>query len=397
MPTNAIISRDYRITDGELALFANQVANAMRRDITELTDYGVTEANINALVALVDDFQELPNDVLLRTDVSYSVEQKNALRETLSNTMRSLSVRAKVVFGENTAKYRSLSPGAISQLSDSDLLIAARQVHSAATTNLAGLAQEGVTADYLDDFSENIESFETAVDDVGNKETLRDGATENRILIGNQIYALVNKYCSYGKVIFEKTSPARYNDYIIYQKEAGGLSAPANFRYDFIGKTFWWDVVSHATSYQLEKNEGESYVEIYAGSDTSYQYNPPDGQGFYRVRARNMNGFGPATEDLEQWYFAVLPPASNLVINDSEMNPGQYNLTWDAVPTATEYSVYRSVVENGQPAADYTLQGKTAEASFVISVESGKRNYFRVNTKNLSQYAVPSAAVWVEI
>ncbi len=397
MPTNAIISRDYRITDGELALFANQVANAMRRDITELTDYGVTEANINALVALVDDFQELPNDVLLRTDVSYSVEQKNALRETLSNTMRSLSVRAKVVFGENTAKYRSLSPESITKLSDSDLLIAARQVHSAATTNLAGLAPEGVTADYLDDFSENIESFETAVDDVGNKETLRDGATENRILKGNQIYALVNKYCSYGKVIFEKTSPARYNDYIIYQKEAGGLSVPANFRYDFIGKTFWWDVVSHATSYQLEKKEGESYVEIYAGSDTSFNYIPADGQGFYRVRARNMNGFGPATEDLEQWYFAILPPASNLQISDTEIEPGKYNLTWTAVPTATEYSVYRSVVENGQPAGDYSLQGKTADANFVITVESGKRNYFRVNTKNLTQYAQPSSPIWIEV
>ena len=51
----------------------------------------------------------------------------------------------------------------------------------------------------------------------------------------------------------------------------------------------------------------------------------------------------------------------------------------------------------GQPFADFSLQGKTAEASFVISTESGKRNYFRVNTKNLTQYAAPSEPVWVEI
>ena len=155
--------------------------------------------------------------------------------------------------------------------------------------------------------------------------------------------------------------------------------------------------MNHATSYQLEKKEGDEYVQIYAGKDPEFQYTPPDGQGFYRVRARNMNGFGPATEDFEQWYFAVLPPASNLQISDTEIEPGKYNLTWTAVPTATEYSVYRSVVENGQPAGDYSLQGKTAEASFIINVESGKRNYFRVNTKNLTQYAQPSSPVWIEV
>ena len=110
-----------------------------------------------------------------------------------------------------------------------------------------------------------------------------------------------------------------------------------------------------------------------------------------------MNGFGPATEDLEQWYFAILPPSSNLQISDTEIEPGKFNLTWTAVPTATEYSIYRSVVNNGQPFADFSLQGKTAEANFIITVESGKRNYFRVNTKNQSQYALPSEAIWVEV
>ena len=100
---------------------------------------------------------------------------------------------------------------------------------------------------------------------------------------------------------------------------------------------------------------------------------------------------------MEQWYYAVLPPASNLQISETEIEPGKYNLTWDAVPTATEYSIYRSVVENGQPFADFSLQGKTAEAHFIITVEAGKRNYFRVNTKNQTQYALPSELVWKEV
>ena len=176
----------------------------------------------------------------------------------------------------------------------------------------------------------------------------------------------------------------------------GNLAAPQNFRFDFIGLNFWWDIVPKATSYQLERLDGEEYVEIYSGTETSFHYVPPDGQGFYRVRARNVKGYGAFTENLEQWYYAVLPSASNLAISESDVDPGHFILTWDAVPTATEYSVYRSVVEIGQSSADFSLLGKTAENTFPVSLEAGKRNYFRVNTKNLSQYAAPSAAIWME-
>ncbi|HPO62059.1 MAG TPA: hypothetical protein PK762_03125, partial [Candidatus Kapabacteria bacterium] len=84
------------------------------------------------------------------------------------------------------------------------------------------------------------------------------------------------------------------------------------------------------------------------------------------------------------------------VISESDVDPGNFILTWNAVPTATEYSVYRSVVEIGQSSADFSLLGKTAETTFPVSLEAGKRNYFRVNTKNMSQYATPSQAIWVE-
>lgn len=306
-------------------------------------------------------------------------------------------IRCGTKWGSGSWQENSLGAAGMNQMTDDALLVLSRRVQLQMNEFLPELADTGLTEQMLNDIRDLNEEFEEALNEVKDKMVERDMKTRERILKGNELYKLFVTYADIGKRAFVKTDSARYNDYIIYQKEAGGLSVPQNFYFGFMNLTFYWDVMSHATSYQLERKEGESYTEIYAGSDTSYQYNPPDGQGFYRVRARNMNGFGPATEDLEQWYFAVLPPASNLVINDTELNPGQYNLTWTAVPTATEYSVYRSVVNNGQPAGDYSLQGKTAEPNFVITVESGKRNYFRINTKNQTQYSVPSEAVWLEI
>ncbi len=389
--------RNYTLTDAELSLAVSNLCNTLTRDVSDLGPFGITEAKITSFKALGDAFEIFPSDVVLTAYITGAAEAKNQKADEVKETIRNMIIRCGTKWGSGSWQENSLGAAGMNQMTDDALLVLSRRVQLQMNEFLVELADTGLTEQMLDDFRDLNEEFEEALNEVKNKMAERDRKTRERILKGNELYKLFAAYTDIGKRAFVKTDSARYNDYIIYQKEAGGLSVPANFYYDFIGKTFWWDVVNHATSYQLEKKEGEGYTEIYSGSDTSFHYVPSDGQGFYRVRARNMNGFGPATEDLEQWYFAVLPAASNLAINDSELNPGQYNLTWTAVPTATEYSVYRSVVENGQPFADFSLQGKTADASFLINVESGKRNYFRVNTKNLTQYAAPSSPIWIEV
>ncbi len=389
--------RNYTLTDAELCMAVSNLCNTLTRDVADLGPFGISEAKITSLKTLGDAFEVFPSDVVLTAYVTGAVEAKNQKVEEVKETIRNMVIRCETKWGNSSWQEKSLGVAGMNNLSDDLLLVLSRRVQTQMNEYLTDLADTGLTEQILDDFRDLNEEFEDALNDVKYKITDRDRKTRERIMKGNELYKLYAAYSDIGKRAFTKTDSARYNDYIIYQKEAGGLSVPANFRYDFIGKTFWWDVVNHATSYQLEKKEGEGYTEIYAGSETSFHYVPADGQGFYRVRARNMNGFGPATEDLEQWYYAVLPPASNLQISDTEIEPGKYNLTWNAVPTATEYSIYRSVVENGQPAGDFSLQGKTAESNFVISVESGKRNYFRVNTKNQTQYALPSEPIWKEI
>jgi len=389
--------RNYNLTDAELCMAVSNLCNTLTRDISDLEPFGISEAKITSFKALGDAFELFPSDDVLTAYVTGAVEAKNQKAEEVRETIRNMVVRCETKWGNSSWQENSLGASGMNQMIDDVLLVLSRRVQFQMNEFLPELADTGLTEQMLDDFRDLNEEFELALNDVKNKIGERDMKTRERILKGNELYKLFATYSDIGKRVFAKSDSARYNDYIIYQKEAGGLSVPQNFIFDFIGKTFWWDLVSHATSYQLERKEGEDYVEIYSGSDTSFTYTPPDGQGFYRVRARNMNGFGPATEDLEQWYYAVLPPASGLTLTEDVLNPGQYELSWTPVPTATEYSIYRSVVNTGQPAGDYSLQGKTAEANFIVSVESGKRNYFRVNTKNLSQYAVPSEPVWLEV
>jgi len=55
-----------------------------------------------------------------------------------------------------------------------------------------------------------------------------------------------------------------------------------------------WEITKNATSYQLESsNDGENFVEIYAGPENSFIY-PAEltSNIYFRCRARNANGYG---------------------------------------------------------------------------------------------------------
>jgi len=398
MADNSILQRSYRISDGELALFSNTLASVMTRDLAEFANYSVTNLVIDDFKDLIDEFQAMPVDEILRADLSYAVEQRDLKRHSILNIMRSLSARGKAVFGDNSSKYRSLSPGTISQMTESNLLIAARQVHTAAVSSLAELAAEGVTAPYLAAFSTLTDDFETAIDDVNNKKNLRDNATEAKILKGNELYKLVVKYCDYGKLIWEGISPAKYNDYIIYTSVSPGpITAPANLRYNTQYLKVEWDAVENATSYQLDvSTDGVNFSELVTTSDPEFSYIPYDAHTFFRVRSRNANGFSDYSNIIDFWYYEPLPAPANFV---AELIPGhQYKLSWDLVHSVTSYKIYISDVPFGDPESVFAPLYETSALEYTGAITAGRRYYFKITSNNNYQpESAYSSTEYVEV
>jgi len=161
----------------------------------------------------------LPDDATLRYDWSYEIENKESVKNSILIILRSVSLRAKSVFGANSAKYRSMNPGNLSLMTDNNLLATARQVYDAVENNAGELAEVGITAGYISTFNSAIESFADAIDRVVEKKNVRDESREIRIQKGNELYSLINKYCDFGKLIWSNVSPAKYNDYVIYPNQ----------------------------------------------------------------------------------------------------------------------------------------------------------------------------------
>ncbi|MCD4817481.1 MAG: discoidin domain-containing protein [Candidatus Cloacimonetes bacterium] len=64
--------------------------------------------------------------------------------------------------------------------------------------------------------------------------------------------------------------------------------------------TWSWDICENATSYQLAISENsDDWEELYFGAETSFSFDPPTGKRYYKIRARNANGFSEWSTILE--------------------------------------------------------------------------------------------------
>jgi hypothetical protein len=251
--------RDYSLMDSELALYASDLVTFMTRDATEFAARGVNAGAITALGDKTDEFEAFPTDSEYKGLVTIATEDKDADRLQLFVDIRNITDRALIKWGENSGRYSRFDVKNLTKLSDKDLLFAARRVVRVGTIYLVDLTAEGLTQLMLTNLTILAQSFENNLNSLRDAISIRDEKTEERIILGNELYTLVSKYCEIGKVIWKEISEAKYNDYVIYPAEHSGLGKPQNVlaAYDPMNPpniTLSWDAVTDATSYDVYYN-----------------------------------------------------------------------------------------------------------------------------------------------
>lgn len=333
------IDRDYTISDADLAMFVSNLVQTMTRDIDEFQQFAVDSDDISDIEALGNDFEMFPPDIFYLSDIGVATLDKDKKRSVLLLATRKITNRALIKWGQNSPQYNKFGVKGISELPDKSFLATTRLVILSAEKYLAQLEDEGLTQEIINDYGSLTQEFEDALNALNDAIEIRDIKTRERIELGNQLYKLVVKYCTLGKTIWEGVNEAKYNDYIIYNNaSAGSLVAPQNFGFDSISKVFTWNVVNNATSYELQKStDGLTYTEYWAGPETTCQYQEsPNSAVYFRVRARNSNGFGPFSNVIEYNFTPILPAPENFIFYY-----GTNIFTWNAVVGANDYELVR--------------------------------------------------------
>ena len=393
------IKRDYTITDSELTVFSQQLCGYITRDLSEFTIYGVTAANVTALKALGDVFEYFPLDSAFKQNVTLAVEAKDALRDDVQKIVRSMALRVELKWGKNSAQYRSLEIADLSKLGDDAYITRARGVYTHMNTRKADYTAEGLTPEMLTAMDTKIKALDQSIYDANEKLTERKLKSIERIQKGNEIYRLVTRYCEIGKRIWDGVNSVKFENYVIYTPSAGALKPPTGLKFPPDNNTVAWDAVENATSYELEYSaDGEKWITAYSGADTMVYYIPDvEGWAYFRCRARNANGYGEFSEVLKAGYYKTLPPPSNIGAKIEQNTDNGLMMVWDAVPSATNYLIYASIVSIGKPEENYELFDKTQSTKYKRELERGVRYYFQLVAENSAQTSLHSKAVYVDV
>jgi len=149
---------------------------------------------------------------------SVIIEERDKIINDLHVILRSMAMRAELKWGKKSPKYKWLGVSDLKNISIETFAARARTIHTFMSENLAELASEGLTQAMLDNLDAKILELIAAINLALDKENIRQEKTKERIILSNQIYKLVKKYCDIGKLSWINTNEAKYNDYLIYKR-----------------------------------------------------------------------------------------------------------------------------------------------------------------------------------
>jgi len=207
--------RNYKMSDAALVQLADSIKTSAERDATELAAYGVDPAEITALQTARDAFSETDTDEELSGYMVTATQNKNAKREELLIATRQISDRARIAFGETHGKFRTFGASGLSKLNDNELVRTGRRIARVATDFLADMAGLGLTVPIIDDQLLMVADFDDLIDVQDAAIKRRDISVDERIGVGNALYELLVTLAAKGKLCWQDTNEAKYNDYIL--------------------------------------------------------------------------------------------------------------------------------------------------------------------------------------
>lgn len=249
------VKRGYKMTNPALCTLVNNTVSFMTRDNVEFTARAVTVTLRTAFAALGTAYAVFPSDDEYKGLITIEVDAKAALREGILLKVQKISGYIQQKWGMASGQYKRMGIAKIQTSGEDEFLFRAREVARIGTEYLADLTAMGLTQPQLDALTADATSFESKIRSVNDAKATRETKTRERIVKGNELYALTIKYCKVGKLIWENVDSSKYNDYIIYETTYSQLPKPQNLHavWDIaiskIGLS--WDVVADATYYEV--------------------------------------------------------------------------------------------------------------------------------------------------
>ncbi len=209
---------DFHMPYSALMQLGDKAVLLAQRDSAALSLYGINEEYINLLKEKTRALKDMPTDEELLAPVSISTAEKNDTADAIRTAVRSIMIRAKIVYGYNSPEYNYFGVKGLDRMNDNALHRCAKSVARTAEENLTVLSEKGLTQEEITALKNRTQDFDHCIDTKDEAVRKRDMATAQRLMLGNELYKLITEVFDYGKDYWYSRDEAKYNDYIIYDQ-----------------------------------------------------------------------------------------------------------------------------------------------------------------------------------
>lgn len=236
--------RKYLYGDADFKQLADSFVHLGRRDLAQLSAYGITDSWLDELAAAIEAFADAMPDYYWRGGNIIATAATNKTREQILDHSQHLLLCAQQCFASNATVMGLFVNNTISRLNNKDLYRKARSLSHKAQEHAVALAAEGFGAARLAEYQALIANYNTQINAQRDAILERTLAVHERIALGNTVYEMLLRLSAKGRLCWEATSPARYKDYVLYPKRHQKYANSSNT----------------AANSSLEANEGAYYT-----------------------------------------------------------------------------------------------------------------------------------------
>ena len=296
------VVKKFILSDSDFYFFVTDGIRRIRELLADFVDYGVTEEKLNILEQKFLEYDALPVNNSEDARLSVHLHNKEMKKQSLLGDILKMEVRLSAKYGKKSIVFEQFGMKSRYTFSDEVLESKSRASYFVLSDHKTELLDYGLTDLVLQDYLNKINDFADARITWLDARASRLKNTNNRINLANEIYKEMQKYYTFGRLIYKFKDKELYNRFVTYgSSKSYKLLPPSNLSLDNTEIIINWDSSANATSYQLWRmNDENKWVEIYSGDQTSFKLSElPLKDTKFKVRARNLKGFGPFSEEYE--------------------------------------------------------------------------------------------------
>ncbi len=202
-------------SQGALLQQCQRVANVMDRDLSMFNKFQITTETIETLRADTLAYQQVLDDYQFRAKVEKQVDAKNQKRIALNDQVQYLLYRVAVLYGKDSATYHYFGSSFHYRVKEKDMVSKCKNLAKAVAENMSDLEVCDIHPPDLDKLLELSNDFDVLLQAIVTAKSIRKQARIDRLEKGVDLKKRLLKYAEIGKLIWRKTSPAKFNDYVL--------------------------------------------------------------------------------------------------------------------------------------------------------------------------------------